>query len=303
MFLFRAMNTTVTVHAIGADAAGIAARVAATFAQAEQRFSRFCATSELSRLNRATKPMVVSPELFAALVRARTYGEMTDGLFEPAVGATLVALGYDRSFDEGAFAAPPPSPVPPRGRFADLVLDPMSRRVTRPPHLQLDLGGMVKGATVDAAASHLGPVGSIDAGGDAILRGSDPGGHPWLIDIEDPQDASAVIATIAAADCSVATSAANRRQWVHGTSWAHHLIDPRTNAPAATDLLQATVTAATTELADVLAKTAFLLGLNGASRFLDGRPGVGAVLVTQDREVVVLGEVDLRGANEGIPRD
>jgi thiamine biosynthesis lipoprotein len=175
-----------------------------------------------------------------------------------------------------------------------LGLDPSTRSVTRPEDLQIDLGGMIKGATVDKASVCLEGRGAIDAGGDAALRGRDPRGGPWLVDVEDPSDGSRTMATVALSDRAVATSAANRRRWRVGDSLAHHLVDPRTRAPAETDVLQATVVAPTVELADVLAKVAFLLGSAQARRFLERQPDVGAVLVRRTGDLVVVGDVDLR---------
>lgn len=294
MFAFRAMSTEVQVTATGGDEEAIAVRVAATFAAAERRFSRFREDSELSALNRARGPVLVSDELFELLARARAYVELTDGLFDPAVGGTLSALGYDRSFAPGALDRDRAGRPPPPGRFLDVVLDRDTRSVLRPEHVQLDLGGMAKGSTVDAAALHLGTSGAIDAGGDAVLRGSGPTGGRWLVEIEDPARPSRAIATIAVSDAAVATSAANRRRWRVGTSVAHHLIDPRTGVPAETDLAQATVVAPRAELADVLAKVVFLIGERGGRRFLERWPGVGAALVRRDGRVSFAGEVDVR---------
>ena len=295
MFTFRAMNTEVIVTARGGDEASIAREVAAIFWRAERRFSRFRRDSELGRLNRARGPVTVSAEMFDALCRARSYTEMTGGLFDPGVGATLAAFGYDRSFAPGALdrdEAPAASGI--RGAFSDVVLEPSARTVYRPPHVHIDLGGMIKGATVDAAAGCLGS-GAVSAGGDAAFRGTRPSGDPWLVDIEDPSDASRILATLALRDeRAVATSAANRRRWRVGGAVAHHIIDPWTQSPAKTDLLQATVVAPTAELADVLAKTVFMLGAKEGRRFLADQPKVGAVLVRDTRELVVAGDVDLR---------
>ncbi len=295
MFAFRSMNTEVTVTAEDPYEEAIAGHVAAIFWQAERRFSRFRADSELARLNTSQGPLVVSPELFNALRRARRYTEMTDGLFDPGIGADLIALGYDRSFAPGALDRERGAPVPRTGRFLDLILDRSTFTVERPSGLWIDLGGMIKGASVDAAARCLRTSGVIDAGGDAVLRGRSPTGEPWLVEIEDPMDPSRMLATLALADRGVATSAANRRRWRVGESIAHHLVDPRTRSPAVTDLLQATVIAPTAELADVLAKTAFLLGAQAGRRFLERQLHVSAVLVPSTGALVVVGEVDIRG--------
>jgi FAD:protein FMN transferase len=287
MIRFRAMSTDVAVTTTAGDEAAIAGRVAAVFADAERRFSRFRPDSELARLNRTSDAVEVSPELFAALARAHAYMELTGGLFDPGVGATLAALGYDRTFAPGALDRGAPGRPPPPATFRDVVLDRERRTVRRPEHVHIDLGGMIKGRTVDVAAPLLGGDGAIDAGGDGFARGE------WRIEVEDPVDCEGTIAVLAVRDAAVATSAPNRRSWRVGAARAHHLIDPRTQAPARTDLLQATVVAPRAELADVLAKTAFLLGSDGARRFLERLPGVGGVLARRDAPPLYVGEVQL----------
>jgi thiamine biosynthesis lipoprotein len=292
MFAFRAMNTDVSVSAPGAHEAAVATAVAGIFAAAERRFSRFRVDSELSWLNRTQGPVEVSPELFAALARARHYTEVTGGIFDPGIGGALIALGYDRSFAPGALDRPAASPSP-GGCFLGVRLDPDRRVVDRPAAVQIDLGGMIKGRTVDAAGALLAAAGAIDAGGDAVLRGDGPEGAGWIVEIEDPRAPGSALAAVRVVDGAVATSAANRRCWRVADAAMHHLIDPRTQRPASTDLLQATVFAPTAELADVLAKTAFLLGAGAARRFLAGRGGVGAVLVPRLGGPIVLGDVDV----------
>ena len=152
----------------------------------------------------------------------------------------------------------------------------------------------MKGGTVDAAARLLDGPGVVDAGGDAALAGPSPTGEDWLVEIEDPRDPTRTIATVAVAKGAVATSAANRRTWKVGGTVAHHLIDPRTGAPAVTDLLQVTVVAPSAEWADVLAKTSFVLGSLEGTRFLERQADVGAVLVRRAAPPLFLGALDVR---------
>lgn len=295
MRTFRAMNTDVTVVA-GAREVAVAERVLRIFEAAEQRFSRFLEDSELSRLNRARGPFRASAELFELLVRARSYVELTGGIFDPAVGGAMLALGYDRSFAPGALDRDERCEPPAAATFLEVTLDQGQRTVTRPPHLQLDLGGLAKGATVDRATPLLGPSGAIDAGGDAYLRGRTADDEPWLVEVEDPRDPTRTVVTVAVSNQAVATSAGNRRRWRAGRRWVHHLVDPRTQTSAAAELLQATVFAPTTELADVLAKTAFLLGPAEAPPWLARQEGVSAVLIPRAGDPIFVGELELREA-------
>lgn len=294
MFTFRAMNTDVTVMLpVREDGRELADAVAHTFAAAERRFSRFADDSELAVLNRARDCMVVSAPLFDALTRARAYVLLTDGCFDPAVGGALAAHGYDRSFAPGALDRDRVSgPIRP-ARFLEVQLHPDTRSVLRPAHVQIDLGGMIKGATVDAAAALLPTPSVVNAGGDAMMRGRD-----WPLDVEDPDDAHRTLVTLVVSDRAVATSAANRRRWRVAGGMAHHLIDPRTQAPASTDLVQVTVLARTAELADVLAKAAFVLGADAARRLLDRQPDVSAVLVRRAGPPLFVGEHELESDHD-----
>jgi thiamine biosynthesis lipoprotein len=282
MFAVAAMGTTIAVHtptlSVEAEAAAGAA-VAAQFAAAEARFSRFRDDSELTSLNRATAPRAVSPDLLAALVRARAYVELTGGRFDPTVGAAVLAAGYDRAFAPGALdratAAHPVAPT----RFAEIAIDRARGVVTRPPGVQLDLGGMIKGATADLAARALPAIAALDAGGDVVLRGAGPDGTGWEVEVEDPADPARVLLALVVRDRAVATSAANRRRWRRGDTWVHHLIDPATGAPAASDLAQVTIVADSAERAEVLAKAVFVAGARDGAALLATMPTIGAVLV------------------------
>jgi len=296
---FRAMNTEVAVAAPTLDDAAeheLALQIASLFAETERRFSRFLDDSELGRLNRATETVTASRELIALLCRARRHVTDTDGLFDPTIGAALCAAGYDRSFSSGALDRGPSTTPAVRARFADLVIDEQARCVRRPSHVQLDLGGFLKGHTVDRAAALAPATAMIDAGGDAVLRGAGPDGAGWIVEVEDPGDATRVLATLRVRDRAVATSAPNRRRWRAGRDTAHHLIDPRTGLPSTSDLAQVTAVAPTAEHADVLAKVAFLLGAADGARFLADRSGIGGVLVARDGALRVVGDLEVADA-------
>ncbi len=298
MWTFRAMNTEIAMAA--PELGEIAERELALdmqhlFRETERRFSRFLPDSELARLNRADGPIAVSGELLDLLVRARAHAIDTDGIFDADVGAAMRASGYDRSFAPGGLDRDTPPDAPPCASDGVIRIDEKHRRVARPPSVEIDLGGFLKGHTVDRAAALASVAVIVDAGGDAVLRGAPPGDVGWTVEIEDPHDPSRTIGTFVVRDRAIATSAANRRRWNRGTRVMHHLIDPRTRTPARTDLAQATVIAPTAEQADVMAKVAFILGADHAQRELTRR-GLDAVLVMHDGTTRTVGAVELHHA-------
>ncbi len=280
---FRAMGTWIEVLAGGSeDAARVAdaaVRVRDTFERLERRCSRFRPDSELTLVNRrAGRPTRLPSELAELLSLALAAARRTEGRFDPTVLDAVVAAGYDRDFDEvlaGARAAlRPPRPC---GRWREVRLE--ADLLELPEGVGIDLGGLAKGWAVDRSAEAALAVGLrwvlVNAGGDLRLAGEPPSdGLP--IGVEDPEDPSAEALRLHLTGGALATSSITRRAWGPGL---HHLIDPRTGAPAATGVLQATVWAPTCAEAEVAAKDALLRG-EVALRELPG------VLVLEDGRVL-----------------
>jgi thiamine biosynthesis lipoprotein len=130
---------------------------------------------------------------------------------------------------------------------------------------------------VDRVAERIRPLvpwALVDAGGDLRLIGTPP--RPGVqIAVEDPDDPRDEVLRLSMDRGAVATSSVTRRAWGPGL---HHLIDPRTGAPADTGVVQATVWAKTCARAEVGSKWALLAG----PEILDRLP---AVLVHADGTV------------------
>jgi thiamine biosynthesis lipoprotein len=87
----------------------------------------------------------------------------------------------------------------------------------------------------------------------------------------------------------VATSAITGRCWTVSGKFKHHLIDPRTCEPTNNGLASATAVAGSVKLADVMAKTALILGPVEARKSLLGLAGLTSLLfVTLGGEVITL---------------
>ncbi len=296
---FRAMGTDVGLwlwHADEALAGRALARTERFFLRTEAQLSRFQADSELSRLNRAAgRPHPVSPLLFDLVRSALAWRERTGGIFDPTVLGALIAHGYDRSFEQVARRDGQAGPAPvSRPAGSRVGLNPAERRIWLPAGVGLDLGGIAKGWAVQQAAQRLGRLGPAlaDAGGDIACVGAPPTGSRWLVGIADPHHAEADLATLTLADESVATSSLTGRRWQYHGQAAHHLIDPRTGAPAVTDLASVTVVAPRLPDAEIHAKVALILGSAEGVAYLNKQPGVAALLVTAGGDQLSCGPLE-----------
>lgn len=269
---FRAMGTNIRlwIEADPATAGQALADAEALFREVERALSRFDPTSELCRLNEQAGQWVkVSKTLWVVLNAALEFAESTDGLFDPTVLNALKAAGYSRSFTtigrDGESRAEPREPT--TARWQDIRLDPARRQVWLPAGLGLDFGGIAKGYTAQWAAGLMGLWGPslVDAGGD-VAAGDPPAGWPgWPVDIAGPRrddgQAPAPVATLLVANSAVATSGVDHRRWLVDGKPAHHIIDPRSGEPAATDALTVSMVAASAMEAEVWAKVGLILGI------------------------------------------
>ena len=295
-FSFAAMNTTVSVTL--AEPSDEARRLADTvvlphFSHVEEECSRFLPGNALSELNQhPNRETNTSALLFEAVEVAYAAYQDTDGLFDPRILRDLAGLGYNTSFEQitasrgsslpGARTSLPPWNPTFRREAADYFVS-----IGNYP---IDLGGIVKGRTVDQVAAELrkyAQSGLVNAGGDIHAWGQNPEGKPWLVGIEHPQHSEGAdpIAVVALSSGALATSSIRKRSWrTKELQRAHHLIDPRSGKPAESGLKSVTVSHASTQSAEVFAKVLFIAGQEHI-RGLAGSFGIEALWVHDDGEL------------------
>jgi FAD:protein FMN transferase len=211
------------------------------------RLTRFSPDSELSRLNASTGRWTeVSPDLESLCRESLRAHEISGGLVNVAVLPSMLSIGYVRPLSVGRPVATESdlSPLPP---LPD-VLSVRSGAVRLEPGAGIDLGGIAKGWMADRLRDSLGPNALANLGGDLSARGTGPAGEGWPVGIGG--------ATVLLREQGAATSSVLKRRWGND----HHLIDPRTGRPASTGIEEASVIAASGVEAEIIAKTALLLG-------------------------------------------
>jgi thiamine biosynthesis lipoprotein len=250
------------------------------------RLTRFTTTSDLARLNDSHDVRVaVSPTLAAALDWAR----MAEGLSDGIVDVAML---------DARLAAERGGPDHVDTHFVDRSWS-MDRRgretyVRRQPGLRIDLDGVAKGWLADRALRRLDRFRAavVDADGDIAIRLDV--GERWRFGVGDPRSANhdlLELDLVGSAESGrgfgLATSGTSVHRWSHDGGVAHHLIDPRTERPARTDIVQATVLARTAREAEALAKTAVILGSDAALTALDRSGVAGAILLTDRNELLL----------------
>lgn len=211
-----------------------------------QRLTRFSPDSELSQLNaRMGEWQPISDDLSSVLQAALDAYAMSGGLVNAAVLSSMTAIGYTRPLAHGPGVATLDEARPVPALPDVLELRPGEARITS----GIDLGGIAKGWMADRLAGMLGPGCLVNLGGDLRANGE------WPVAVAGT--------TLLLRDQAAATSSTRKRCWGD----VHHLIDPRTGLPAQTGLSEVSVVTPTAFEAEVVAKTALLLGPSSAPAY------------------------------------
>lgn len=291
---WRALGTGVRLVVHDGDLAAARSAVEALLERVDLAYSRFRPDSELVALNaRAGEPVPVSPLLADAIETALQAAESTDGAVDPTVGRAMRAIGYDVDFAGLASRTGPIElrlePIP---GWRTVEVSHVRGTVRLRPGVELDLGSTGKALAADlAAAAALEAQAQPDAGvlvslgGDIATTGRAPAGD-WRIlvaeDSEAPVDGAGE--TIAIGGGAIATSSTTVRRWRRGERELHHLVDPRTGAPAVSPWRTVTVAAPTCVRANAAATATIVRGASGLDWLtLTGLP---ARLVGTDGHVV-----------------
>ncbi len=298
-----AMGSKVVVRvcpkALGGDAEKAALAAAeqgfAEVGRLEGLWTTWSPDSEVSRINAAAgrTAIQVSQETLDVLLVALSGSEASAGLFD----VTFAPLGEVWRFD-----TPPGSHEPTKLARVPTVAE-VKDRLNRVgwQHLHLDvkqhtafldkpamaihLGGIGKGAAVDRVVALLRAQGfanfAVQAGGDLYCAGQN-GARPWRVGIAHPRVKGEILGSLDVRDAAFSTSGDYERFAIIDGHRYHHILDTRSGFPA--DASQSvTVLVETATAAEVLTKTAFILGGQAGLDFLQKQHARGVIVDAQGK--------------------
>jgi len=279
---FRAMGSQCRI-VIDAGPAGLADRAADMVEALEQKWSRFRSDSEISKINAAPDNLhLVSAQTFQLIEQAAYATSATGGVFNPLMLDQLETLGYSQSWSDGPVMLAGSTR---QGSSDEIELYPDIFGVRLPTGARFDPGGIGKGLAADLITEmineHDTGGSSLELGGDLRVSGTAWYGPEWRIDIAHPLDNDRVIAARSGEEGAVATSSTLRKRWQAGDDIYHHLLDPSTGMPAATDLVTVSATSSSAAWAEIAVNVVLIGGSDGVvERFVS--LGVSGVAVTAD---------------------
>jgi thiamine biosynthesis lipoprotein len=263
----------------------------------EALISSWKPTSQTSNINKnaGVAPVQVSEELFSLIQRALQISNLTDGAFDISYASMDKLWKYDGSMTQMPSKEAIKKSVAKVG-YKDIVVDPKNSTVfLKNKGMKIGFGAIGKGYAADNAKKLLilnGVSGGIiNASGDINSWGSKPSGSSWQVAITNPLNKNKAFAMLPIKD-AVVTSGNYEKYVTFNSRRYSHIIDPRTGYPAQ-GIISVTVFAPKAELADALATSVFVMGVETGIDRINQLKAVECIIITDTGNIITSNNLTL----------
>ena len=263
----------------------------------EALISSWKPTSQTSNINKnaGVAPVQVSEELFSLIQRALQISNLTDGAFDISYASMDKLWKYDGSMTQMPSKEAIKKSVAKVG-YKDIVVDPKNSTVfLKNKGMKIGFGAIGKGYAADNAKKLLilnGVSGGIiNASGDINSWGSKPSGSSWQVAITNPLNKNKAFAMLPIKD-AVVTSGNYEKYVTFNSRRYSHIIDPRTGYPSQ-GIISVTVFAPKAELADALATSVFVMGVETGIDRINQLKAVECIIITDTGNIITSNNLTL----------
>lgn len=244
--------------------------------------------SEISLINQTagTKVFEASDEVVEILDKAVEIARLTNGAFDPTIGA--ITIGLYRFGRENSTIPDNPS-LKEATKLVDYnLLEIDGKKVyLKKKGMMLDLGGIGKGYAIDKAVKYL-KSRNVKSAFVSISGDIKVFGRNYNIGIQDPNN-NGVIASFDTGDgdFSISTSGDYNRYIAENGKKAHHLLIPATGKSQKGIKSVTIVSKNGSTFTDGVATAIFILGKEDRIKFLDLRKNIGAFIIFDDNNIYI----------------
>ncbi|WP_405396643.1 FAD:protein FMN transferase [Maribacter sp. Asnod2-G09] len=252
-------------------------------------------TSEINR-NSGIKPVKVDVELFNLIQRGIGISKLTDGAFDISYASMDKIWKFDGSMTVMPSEDSIKASVAKVG-YHNIILDKENHTVfLKLVGMKIGFGAIGKGYAADKAKEFLkskGVVaGIINASGDMNTWGKQPNGKEWKVAITNPMDKNKVFALLPIINGAVVTSGNYEKYVTFNDIRYTHIIDPRSGYPA-TGIISVTVFAPKAELADALATSVFVMGIEVGLNRIEQLPQVECIIINDKGNIITSKNIEI----------
>jgi len=250
----------------------------------EAIISSWDSNSQTSLINKnaGIKPVKVNVELINLIERAIAISTLTDGAFDISYASMDKIWTFDGSMKTMPSAEAISASVAKVG-FQNIIIDKSNNTVfLKLAGMKIGFGAIGKGYAADKAKALLVSkgvtAGIINASGDMNTWGKQPDGSDWKVAITNPLNKNKVFAILPITNGAVVTSGNYEKYVIFNNKRYTHIIDPRTGYPSS-GIISVTVFAPKAELADALATSVFVMGIEVGLDRINQLPNIECIII------------------------
>ena len=252
--------------------------------------------TSLINLNAGVKPVKIDLELFELISRSIKVSNLSQGAFDISYASMDKVWYFDRKMTEFPSIEKIKKSVSKIG-YKNIVLNKKDTTVfLRLKGMKIGFGAIGKGYAADKAKEILiknnVKSGIINASGDLTAWGLKPSGKDWMVAIVNPINKDKVFSWLTIKNKSIVTSG-NYEKFINldGKKYSH-IIDPRTGYPTE-GILSVTIITDKAELADALATSVFVLGVDIGLNMINQLNGVDCIIIDDNNKIIKSRNVEI----------
>lgn len=266
----------------------------------EKLLTTFSKDSQTSEINRqaGVQPVKVDKEVFDLINRSLKISSLTQGAFDITYG------GIDKSlwnFDINMKTLPDPLLAKEAVRlinYRNVILDANTSTVfLKEAGMRIGFGGIGKGYAADRAKMILQTrgvkSGIVNAAGDLITWGTQPGGKPWTIAIADPDHSRTPFSTLNISNVAIATSGNYEKYAIIDGRKYSHTIDPATGFPVS-GIKSVSIICPSAELADAMATPVMVMGVKVGLDLINQMQQIACIIIDEHHRVFCSNNINIK---------
>lgn len=257
----------------------------------EKLISEWDSTTRVSEVNRRAgiRPVKVEKELYDLIKRALKISELTDGAFD----ISFASMDKIWKFDRGEHPLPDSSVVAAAAskiNWQRIQLNDTEQTVfLEDKGMKIGFGAIGKGYAANRARKIMEQIdgvrgGIVNASGDLTAWGESNHKDGWSVQIANPDAKKKALGWIRLNNISIVTSGDYEKFFTSDGIRYSHIINPRTGYPT-TGIKSVTLICPDAELADALATSVAVLGIEEGLYLVDQLNNVECLIVDQNNKV------------------
>jgi thiamine biosynthesis lipoprotein len=287
----RLMGNRFEISVVGNDAvwADNCIDIAATeISRVEKLLSALNEDGQINEINRnaGIKPVKVNAEIYRLIERSLKISELTQGAFDITYNAADRNIDLQRIERKSIRFT----------NYKHVLVDENNVTVfLKEKGMRIGFGAMSKGYAADRAKYilQIAGVGSgvINAGGDLLAWGLQPGNEPWTIATADPGRESQPFSNINISNMAVATSGNFEKNVTISNKKHLHNVDAKKGFPVSV-LKSVSIVSPTAELSDAMATPVMSMGVNAGLYLINQLHQLSCVIVDDHDRIYTSKEVN-----------